>query len=358
MTSEIAAPPAIVMAKQLARLDAGCVTILANSPIAGFGYLAADGHRRATFVGGTPGFARVHSPGRISFALPAGEPPPADRTGVSFVFLLPGIGETLRVNGAAAGRKGVELTVDVREAYVHCARCVLRSRLWHPIATRTPDFLAAAPFLVLSTGDRDGGSDTSPRGDEPGFARRLDDTTLAIPDRRGNRRADTLRNLEQDDRIAFAALRPHSGDVLHGYGTATRSTDPALLATMTLRGVPPQRALLIHVEAMEARPSEAVRRSRLWSPSSRVDTAAVPDLIALAARHGAINQKNLLGLLMRRLAGWPRLTRRIIDLGYCRQLRQEGYTHANPTWSTPAQETVPPPSTGRIVPVTYSAPTR
>src|ERR1044072_5939909 len=96
-------PPAMIMLKQVGALDEGCRTILAHSPIAGFGHRDADGAGRTTFIGGAPRFVRVHSPTRISIALPDGEA----HGPVSFVFLLPGVGEALRVNGSAATREGV-----------------------------------------------------------------------------------------------------------------------------------------------------------------------------------------------------------------------------------------------------------
>ncbi|GAA2861279.1 hypothetical protein Acy02nite_57760 [Actinoplanes cyaneus] len=125
----IGRPGALINLKQRDRLDDGGATVLAHSPIAGFGYRDARGDRRATFVGGTPGFVRVHTPRRISLAAPADEPGPISG-GVSFVFLLPGVGETLRLNGSVTGQDRSRIQVEIQEAYVHCPRCILRSRLW------------------------------------------------------------------------------------------------------------------------------------------------------------------------------------------------------------------------------------
>lgn len=124
-------PASMVVLKQLKALDEGCVEVLTRSPIAGFGYRDAEG-AATTFVGGRPGFARVHSPTRISFPVNGSV---ADGPG-SLVFLLPGVGETLRVNGVA--RAGAEVTFDVEEVYVHCAQAVLRSGLWQPPAPAEP----------------------------------------------------------------------------------------------------------------------------------------------------------------------------------------------------------------------------
>ncbi|WP_033289467.1 2Fe-2S iron-sulfur cluster-binding protein [Amycolatopsis jejuensis] len=346
--------PAIMM-KQLDHLDNGCVDILAHCPIAGCGYRIADGTRHSTFAGGAPGFMHVRSPTRISFALPAGAPEPAHGEGISFVFLLPGVGETLRLNGSVAAIEGGETVVDVLEVYVHCGRCVLRSKLRQPRPVRSApgrepgpgsargpldepgiaEFLTRAPFLVVATGDSDGGSDTSPRGDGPGFVRVVDGRTLVLPDRRGNKRADTFRNLLQDPSVALAVLVPGRTDILHLRGTGSLTDDAELLETMSLRGNVPQAAVLIDVEHAELVHSEAVAGARLWSPESHVDRQEVPDLMTLASRHAALNTTNVAGappgFLLRPATKLPKLLRFVINLSYRSQLRDEGYEEAPTT---------------------------
>ncbi|MHC3469557.1 2Fe-2S iron-sulfur cluster-binding protein [Streptomyces sp. 7R007] len=346
----IGRPAPMILRKQVSALDEGCRTVLARCPVAAFGYRDADGTSRTTFIGGTPGFARILSPTRISFPLPE----PGEAHGpVSFFFLLPGVGEILRVNGVVAGRKGATTTVDVQEAYVHCAQAVLRSRLWQPPTPAagpaaddiTGDgpltrpgvaaFLAAAPFLALSTWDSRGGSDTSPRGDRQTVARILDGRTLAVPDRKGNRRADTLHNLLRDDRLSFAALVPGRHGVLHVRGRGAITDDPALLETMALRGMPPHLALLIDVEDAEITGNDAVTRARLWSPAAHLDRGAVPDLMAVAAAHLAADSAptggpSPAGLLkvLGAVPGVTRLMRLVMNRAYRSGLRKEGYADA------------------------------
>ncbi|GHH40688.1 FAD-binding oxidoreductase [Lentzea cavernae] len=321
-------PASMIMLKQLAALDDGCVDVLARSPIAGFGHRHADGTGRTTFVGGTPGFARVHSPTRISFPLHDAADGPA-----SLLFLLPGTGETLRVNGVV--RRG---GFDVEEVYVHCAQAVLRSGLWQPPSPVRPapevldgplalpgvaDFLASAPFLVLSTWDSTGGSDTSPRGDQQAVARVLDGRTLVIADRRGNRRADTLHNLLSDDRLSFAALVPGRNGVLHVRGRGTITTDPAVLEPLSLRGTPPHAAVLVAVDAAELTANDAVTRARLWNPAARTE---VPDLMVLAGRHLAANTAKGRSLLLKVADLVPaKWFRAVMNLAYRSGLRKEGY---------------------------------
>ncbi|MFI5953981.1 2Fe-2S iron-sulfur cluster-binding protein [Cryptosporangium sp. NPDC051539] len=338
-------PLPVITLKQISALDEGCRTVLARCPVAAFGHRDAGGTSRTTFVGGRPGFARVHSPTRISFPWPGpGEP----HGGVSLFFLLPGVGEVLRINGVAAGRDRGETTVDVVEAYVHCAQAILRSRLWQPPAPAGPgadvpgdgplrapgvaDFLASAPFLALSTWDASGGSDTSPRGDRQTVARILDGRTLVLPDRKGNKRADTLHNLLRDDRLSFAALVPGRSGVLHVRGRGAITVDPALLDAMALHGKPPHAALLIDVEHAEVAANDAVARSRLWTPGAHVARGAVPDLMALGGEHLAATLAETRGgpsaFLLRVVGSIPGLTRLLrlaMNSAYRSGLHKEGY---------------------------------
>ncbi|HEX8868808.1 MAG TPA: pyridoxamine 5'-phosphate oxidase family protein, partial [Lentzea sp.] len=333
-------PPSMIMLKQISVLDEGCREVLARSPLAAFGYRDADGVSRTTFIGGTPGFVRVHSPTRMSFTLVDGEA----HGPVSFFFLLPGVGEALRVNGSAAKWKGAETFVDVAEAYVHCAQAVIRSRLWQPPVSSEPaptvegdgplcgpgvaDFLAAAPFLALSTWDATGGSDTSPRGDQSAVARILDGRTLVIADRKGNKRADSLYNIVQDDRLSFAALVPGRTGVLHVRGRASITDDPALLEPLALRGMPPHAALLVDVEHAEVTANDAVARSRVWAQATHLDRGTAPDLMVIAGNHLAANMAGRSARLIRIVAGIPgigRVLRWAMNLGYRSGLRKEGY---------------------------------
>ncbi|MFJ8282425.1 2Fe-2S iron-sulfur cluster-binding protein [Streptomyces griseoviridis] len=347
-------PAPMIMLKQIDALDEGCRAVLARCPVAAFGYRDGAGVSRTTFVGGRPGFTRVHSPTRISFTLPG----PADPRGpVSFFFLLPGVGEILRVNGTVGARKGAATTVEITEAYVHCAQAVLRSGLWRPRDPAGPPaeapgefpgdgplrgpgvaaFLAAAPFLALSTWDSSGGSDTSPRGDRGAAARILDGRTLVVPDRRGNRRADTLHNLLCDDGLSLAALVPGRGGVLHLRGRGTITDDPDLLATMALRGTPPHLALLIDVEDAEVTANDAVTRARLWAPGAHLGRGKAPDLLAIAGEHLAAGTSRAAGgppaFLLRALGAVPglnRLLRLAMDRAYRSGLRKEGYEEVAP----------------------------
>ncbi|MGO4598011.1 MSMEG_1061 family FMN-dependent PPOX-type flavoprotein [Terrabacter sp. 2RAF25] len=145
-------------------------------------------------------------------------------------------------------------------------------------ATLTPGHvrtIGASPFVVVSTVGV-GGLDQSPRGDHPGFVVVRDEHTLVIPDRRGNNRLDTLRNVVADSRVGLLFLVPGVGEELRVRGTAVVSTDPAELARHEVRGALPASVLVVTVERVYFQCARAIKRSRLWDSESRVDPKALP----------------------------------------------------------------------------------
>ena len=134
---------------------------------------------------------------------------------------------------------------------------------------------AACPFATLATLGP-GGMDCSPRGDGPGFIRILDEQTLAIADRRGNNRLDTLRNIVEDGRIALLCMIPGWNETFRVNGTAYLSTDPDLLESMAVQGKAPATAIIIRIETMYFQCARAVKRAKLWDAASRVDPKSLP----------------------------------------------------------------------------------
>jgi PPOX class probable FMN-dependent enzyme len=148
------------------------------------------------------------------------------------------------------------------------------------IATRLNDltrqFVERSPFVCIATASPDGGLDVSPRGDPAGFVRILDERTLLIPHRPGNRIADTLRNVLADPRIALLFLIPGVGDSFRVNGTAQIVDDPELLAPSAVEGKAPQLGLLVAVEEAYTQCSKALIRSDLWNPERHVDRDELP----------------------------------------------------------------------------------
>jgi PPOX class probable FMN-dependent enzyme len=138
----------------------------------------------------------------------------------------------------------------------------------------------AASFAVLATNGPDG-LDASPRGDPAGFIRVHDEKTLLLPDRRGNNRIDSLRNIIYDPRVAILFLIPGVGETLRINGRATITTDPAWLEQFPMGGKFPSSVLVIDVDKVFFQCSRAILRSRLWDPAFHVGRASLPSAGAI-----------------------------------------------------------------------------
>ena len=135
--------------------------------------------------------------------------------------------------------------------------------------------IEAAPFCAIAS-IGPGGLDCSPRGDGPGFVRILDAQTVAIPDRRGNNRLDTLRNIVHDPRVALLFLIPGLHEALRMNGRATISTEPQLLSSFAVDDKAPATAIVLKMETMYFQCARALKRSRLWNVDAQVDPQALP----------------------------------------------------------------------------------
>ena len=140
--------------------------------------------------------------------------------------------------------------------------------------------IEAAPFCALASIGPEG-LDASPRGDGPGFVRVLDDRTLALPDRRGNNRIDTLRNVVRDPRVALLFLIPGCNETLRVNGRASISTDPDLLASFAMDDKAPITVQVIAIDAVFFQCGRAVMRSGLWAPDAHVDRSSLPSAGAM-----------------------------------------------------------------------------
>jgi len=135
--------------------------------------------------------------------------------------------------------------------------------------------IEASPFLVLATNGPEG-LDCSPRGDPPGFVRVLDERTLLIPDRRGNNRIDSLRNIVRDPRVAVLFLIPGVGETMRVIGRAAISTDPELTASFVMNGKAPTCVIAVEVERAYFQCPKAIIRSKLWDPAQHVERSSLP----------------------------------------------------------------------------------
>ena len=153
---------------------------------------------------------------------------------------------------------------------------LVKAKLADRLNPLTRQFVERSPFVVVATGRPDGGLDVSPRGDPAGFVRILDDRTLLLPERPGNRLADTLTNLLEDDRIALLFLIPGVGDTFRVNGRARIVDDPELLAPSAVEGKPPLLGLLVEVEEAFTQCPKALIRSDLWNPETHVSREELP----------------------------------------------------------------------------------
>ncbi len=136
-------------------------------------------------------------------------------------------------------------------------------------------YIEAAPFVVVASCGPEG-LDCSPRGDPAGFVRVVDERTVMIPDRRGNNRIDTLRNIVRDPRVSLLFLIPGIGETLRINGRAEIRVDPSLLESFEIHGKLPRSVLVINVERVYFQCQKALARSGLWKPESRVPRSRLP----------------------------------------------------------------------------------
>lgn len=152
----------------------------------------------------------------------------------------------------------------------------VQRKLADRLTPETVRLIGASPFLLIGTAHPDGGLDVSPRGDPAGFVRILDERTLLMPERPGNRLADALTNLLADPRVALLFLLPGQGVTFRVNGKAEITDDPELLGPSAVEGKVPRLGLLITVAEAYTQCPKAVMRSELWNPERHVPDAALP----------------------------------------------------------------------------------
>jgi hypothetical protein len=162
--------------------------------------------------------------------------------------------------------------------------------------------IAASPFFVFATSGP-GGMDASPRGDAPGFVAVEDEKTLLIPDRRGNNRVDSLKNIIADPRVALLFLIPGVGETLRVNGRAEIRTDPALLERFAVEGKLPRSVIVVRVETCFFQCARAIFRSSLWDPARHVERKSLPSTgtIVTALTGGSFDGKEYDKVLYDRL---------------------------------------------------------
>ncbi|CAN5503510.1 pyridoxamine 5'-phosphate oxidase family protein [soil metagenome] len=146
------------------------------------------------------------------------------------------------------------------------------------IDSHARNFIAKSPFALLSTSGASGRCDVSPRGDGPGFVKVLDDRTMIVPDRPGNRRLDSMENILENPHAGLLFLIPNVEETLRVNGRAMITADRELLKPMEMKGKAPTLGIIIEVEELFFHCARAFRRANLWQPDSWIDRSEIPTL--------------------------------------------------------------------------------
>lgn len=269
--------------KIIDHLDGAARDWIGASPLAFAGFAAASGPR-LTLAGGAAGFAAAIDATRLSLPRASLDDAAAAEAGqgVGLLFLVPGAGETLRVNGRVAAAGGEAVEISVEECFLHCAKALIRSDFWsaaprEDVPEEAAAFLAASRFLALATADAEGCADVSPKGDPAGSLIRLQDGVASLAERPGNKLAFGYRNMIACPAVAALALVPGSTRIAVVSGKARLTTDEAVRQAFAVDGKAPILATMIGEAAPEIRTSAALERAALWplTDAAAIDPAAV-----------------------------------------------------------------------------------
>jgi len=273
-----------------------------------------------TIGGGAPGFVEIADPTRLRLAPALLDAPELARENHSIgaLFLIPGLGETLRINGRIVAVSDAAIEVGVEECYVHCAKALIRSNFWSArpqdqVPSAVTEFLSAARFLALATINDKGRADVSPKGDPAGLTIRLAKDAAWFADRPGNRRADSFRNVLTQPRVAIAALAPGMTHVVVLGGKARLSTDGDVRSAFAVREKSPLLATCIEHPEMRMYDSAALARARLWPAPER----SVIDAAAVLTQHVKLSKsRGLQATLARTLLSVPGMMQKGLDRDY------------------------------------------
>lgn len=178
-----------------------------------------------------------------------------------------------------AGLSSIEAYDDLRDAVGEPTASIAEKEM--PMLDKhARHFLSLSPILFISTAGVDGRADISPRGDPAGFVKVIDDRTILIPERPGNRRADTMSNIVENPghSVALIFLLPGVEETLRASGRARVVDDPAALADMAVRGKVPQLGILVEIDEVFFHCAKALKRARLWDPETHIERHAFPTL--------------------------------------------------------------------------------
>lgn len=168
-------------------------------------------------------------------------------------------------------------TADLREIYGEAGPRAVQKEL-RALDRHSRRFVERSPFVLIGSSDGAGNADVTPKGDKPGFVHILDDNTIAIPDRPGNNRLDTLENLLRDPSIGLLFLIPGMNETLRINGSAKVTADAALCAQLAVNGKPARSVIVVTINTVFIHCAKAFMRSQLWNPESWAPRSEMPTL--------------------------------------------------------------------------------
>jgi PPOX class probable FMN-dependent enzyme len=172
-------------------------------------------------------------------------------------------------------------TIDeLREIVAHPREAALRKQI-DALDEHCRDFIARSPFLFMATSNAAGDCDVSPKGDAPGFVRVLDDHTIVIPDRRGNQRLDSMRNIIENPHVGLLFLIPGVEWTLRVNGRATIVGDDDIRASLAAQGVTPELAIAVEVQEAFLHCPKCMLRAKLWDDATRLPRDEQPSFAAI-----------------------------------------------------------------------------
>jgi PPOX class probable FMN-dependent enzyme len=184
---------------------------------------------------------------------------------------------SMALDRAALERDAVR-TVDDLEALVGTPKATSIDKVSPVLTPLMRAFIGQAPFYLLATANEDGTCDVSPRGDPAGAIRMADERTIVLPDRAGNRRVDSIRNIVRNPHVGLLVLVPGMDETLRINGRAMVTRNAELLATMPMQGKAPTLAIVVDIDEAYMHCARAFRRSKLWEPTSWPAAGEVPGM--------------------------------------------------------------------------------
>jgi predicted pyridoxine 5'-phosphate oxidase superfamily flavin-nucleotide-binding protein len=225
----------------------------------------------------------------------------------SLFFIVPGVGHSLRINGLLEISTDQQALFKITGVYFHCSRAAVRSDFWgysnheKNLELCADNILGRSPYVLLKTMNNVGHTELSPRGDEAGFIQQIDNNTIFIPERPGNKVAVSLRNIIQNPNIELLIIVPGHSHTLNIHGHAYVTTDVELLKRCTVNGKQPKTGIVITVLIKNFQADRALEQSGLWDATKAVDKKTLTAFPKALSSH--INGTGLMGKFTNTIVG-------------------------------------------------------